>query len=86
MIAKPHIEFAKPDYSYDELEAQLKAYSPQPEKYPHDVPSIISIEEGLRAGRLGNVAVGGCLYKKQSSDYARHEQGHLALSPHRLPR
>ena len=63
MTDKPHIEFATPDYSYDELEAQVKAYTPQPEKYPHDIPSIISIEEGLRSGRLGNVAVGGCLYK-----------------------
>ena len=60
---KPSINFAKPDYNYDELEAQLKAYKPNPEKYPHDIPSIISIEEAIRAGRLGNVAVGGCLMK-----------------------
>ena len=63
MDEKPHIEFATPEYSYDELEAQLKAYTPQSDEYPHDAPAIISIEEGLRAGRLGNVAVGGCLYK-----------------------
>ena len=60
---KPKIEFATPEYSYDELAAQLAAYTPDPDKYPHDVPSIICIEEGIRAGRLGNVAVGGCLMK-----------------------
>jgi tRNA(adenine34) deaminase len=60
---KPQIEFATPDFNYDELETQLKAYQPDTARYPHDVPSIICIEEGLRAGRLGNVAVGGCLYK-----------------------
>ena len=60
---KPSIKFAKPDYGYDELEAQLKAYQANPEKYPHDIPSIISIEEAIRAGRQGNVAVGGCLVK-----------------------
>ena len=63
MTNKPEIHFAKPDYSYDELEAQLKAYTPQPEMYPHDIPAIICIEEGIRSGRLGNVAVGGCLMK-----------------------
>ena len=63
MVEKPSLSFAKPDYNYDELEAQLKAYTPDPEQYPHDVPSIISIEEGIRAGRMGNVAVGGCLLK-----------------------
>ncbi len=63
MSDKPEIHFATPEYTYDELEAQLKAYTPQPEKYPHDIPSIISIEEAIRAGRIGNVAVGGCLMK-----------------------
>lgn len=63
MSDKPIINFASPDYSYDELEAQLKDYAPQPEKYRHDVPSTISIEEAIRAGRSGNVAVGGCLMK-----------------------
>ena len=63
MADKPEIPFATPEYTYDELEAQLKAYTPQPEKYPHDIPSIISIEEAIRAGRIGNVAVGGCLMK-----------------------
>lgn len=63
MSEKPNLNFAKPDFNYDELEAQLKAYTPNPDKYPHDIPSIICIEEGIRAGRLGNVAVGGCLMK-----------------------
>ncbi len=60
---KPSLEFEKPRFDYDELEAQFRAYQPDPEKYPHDIPSIISIEEGIRAGRMGNVAVGGCLLK-----------------------
>lgn len=59
----PSLEFETPKYSYDELAAQLRAYTPDPEKFPHDIPSIISIEEGIRAGRAGNVAVGGCLMK-----------------------
>ena len=63
MSDKPQIEFATPAYSYDELEAQLAAYTPDPETYPHDIPSIICVEEGIRSGRLGNVAVGGCLMK-----------------------
>ena len=63
MSGKPEIHFATPGYSYDELEAQLRAYTPQPKKYPHDIPSVISIEEAIRAGRIGNVAVGGCLMK-----------------------
>ena len=60
---KPSLDFAKPAYNYDELAAQLKAYTPKPEKYAHDIPSIICIEEAIIAGRLGNVAVGGCLVK-----------------------
>ncbi len=63
MNEKPSLNFAKADYDYDELEAQLNAYQPDPARYPHDIPSIICIEEGIRAGRLGNVAVGGCLMK-----------------------
>ena len=60
MSEKPSLDFATPEYTYDELEAQLAAYTPDPDAYPHDVPAIISIEEGIRAGRMGNVAVGGC--------------------------
>lgn len=63
MSEKPSLEFATPDYSYDELAAQLTAYTPDPVTYPHDIPSIICIEEGIRAGRMGNVAVGGCLMR-----------------------
>ncbi len=59
----PSLDFEKPKYNYDELEAQLQAYRPGPKKFPHDGPSIVSIQEGIRAGRLGNVAVGGCLLK-----------------------
>ena len=63
MSEKPSLEFAEPEYSYDQLQEQLDAYVPQPDRYPHDVPSIISIEQGIRSGRMGNVAVGGCLLK-----------------------
>jgi tRNA(adenine34) deaminase len=59
----PSLHFETPKYTYGELEAQLKAYSPDPAKFPHDLPSIISIAEGIRAGRAGNVAVGGCMMK-----------------------
>ena len=58
MIAKPQIEFATPDYIYDEMQDQMRAYSPGLEKYPHDIPSIISIEEGLRAGAKGDQSAG----------------------------
>ena len=59
----PSLHFETPKYTYGELEAQLKAYSPDPANFPHDLPSIISIAEGIRAGRAGNVAVGGCMIK-----------------------
>ena len=62
MAEKPSLDFAQAEYTYDELEAQLKAYEPNTE-FTHDVPAMICIEEGIRAGRMGNVAVGGCLYK-----------------------
>ena len=76
---KPSLDFAEPAYNYDELEAQLKAYTPDPEKYPHDIQSIISIEEAIRAGRLGNVAVGGCLMK---DDEVVLRGGNKANSPY----
>lgn len=63
MSEKPSLEFATADYSYDDLEQQLSAYEPNTEQYPHDISAMICIEEGIRAGRMGNVAVGGCLYK-----------------------
>ena len=76
---KPSINFEEPAYNYDELTAQLKAYTPNPEKYVHDIPSIISIEEAIRAGRLGNVAVGGCLMK---GDEVILRDGNKANSPY----
>ena len=79
MSEKPSLDFAKPDYNYDELEAQLKSYKPNPEKYPHDIPSIISVEEAIRAGRMGNVAVGGCLLKH---DEVIHRDISKALAPY----
>ena len=64
MKEKPSLNFETPKYTYDELETQLQAYKANSDRYPHDVPSIISIAQGIRAGRLGNVAVGGCLLKR----------------------
>ncbi len=61
MDEKPSLSFEKPKWNYDELEQLLRDYQPAPDRFPHDVPSIISIEEAVRAGRMGNVAVGGCL-------------------------
>ena len=76
---KPSLNFEEPAYNYDELAVQLKAYTPNPEKYAHDIPSIISIEEAIRAGRLGNVAVGGCLMK---DDEVILRDGNKANSPY----
>ena len=56
MSETPSLHFEKPKFNYDELESQLSAYQPDPDRYPHDAPSIISIEEGIRAGRMGNIA------------------------------
>lgn len=61
MHEKPSLNFEKPKWNYNELEQQLNDYQPDPDRYAHDMPSIISIEEAIRAGRMGNVAVGGCL-------------------------
>lgn len=63
MAEEANLEFAEAEFTYDELADQLAAYAPDPDAYPHDVPSMISIAEGIRAGRMGNVAVGGCLLK-----------------------
>lgn len=60
-MERPEIHFDTPKFSYDELEDQLNAYEKNPEGYVHDVPSIICIRHGIRAGRNGSVAVGGCL-------------------------
>jgi tRNA(Arg) A34 adenosine deaminase TadA len=61
IIEKPKIHFAEPKYSYDELEQQLNEYEKNSKGFIHDIPSIISIRQGIRAGRNGSVAVGGCL-------------------------
>ena len=45
----------------------------------HDIPSIISIEEAIRAGRQGNIAVGGCLMK---GDEVILRDGNKANSPY----
>lgn len=58
---KPQIHFAEPKFNYDELEQQLNDYEANPKGFKHDGPSIISIRHGIRAGRHGSVAVGGCL-------------------------
>lgn len=79
MTEKLSLSFAKPAYNYDELEAQLKACTPNPEKYPHDIPSSISVEEAIRAGRMGNVAVGGCLLKH---DEVIHRDISKAIAPY----
>ena len=63
MTEEASLEFAEAEFTYDELAEQLAAYTPDPDAYPHDVTSMISIAEGIRAGRMGNVAVGGCLLK-----------------------
>ena len=39
------IEFAKPDFDYDELDSQLKAKVPSPKKSPHDVSAVVCIKE-----------------------------------------
>ena len=62
VLKKPKLEFQKPGFNYDELEHQLKDYEKNHEGYKHDEASIISIRQGIRAGRFGSVAVGGCLY------------------------
>jgi hypothetical protein len=63
MSEQPNLAFETPRFDYDQLETQLAGYIPDPQKHPHDVPSIISIEEGIRAGRIGDVAGGGYLLK-----------------------
>jgi hypothetical protein len=63
MTEEASLEFAEAEFTYDELADQLAGYTPDTDIYPHDVPSMISIAEGIRAGRMGNVAVGGCLLK-----------------------
>lgn len=61
MCKKPELHFDTPQFNYDELEQQLIDYEKNPEGFIHDKESIISIRQGIRAGRNGSIAVGGCL-------------------------
>ena len=61
MCEKPKIQFDKPLFNYDQLEEQLNDYVNNKEGFKHDQSSIISIRQGIRAGRHGSVAVGGCM-------------------------
>ena len=79
MSEAPNLDFPTPEFSYDELEAQLQDYVTDPERYPHDEASIISVEEAIRSGRNGNVAVGGCLYH---NDELIHRDQSKALAPY----
>jgi tRNA(adenine34) deaminase len=79
MAETPSLEFETPASSYNELEEQFRDYVPQPDAYRHDVPSIISIEEAIRAGRAGNIAVGGCLYH---DDQLIHRDQSKAIAPY----
>lgn len=82
MSDKPSIKFDTPKFSYEELEEQLDEYEKNPEGFKHDGPSIISIRQGIRAGRNGSVAVGGCLLH---NDEVISENMSKANSPyHRL--
>lgn len=63
MSEKPSLNFDTPKFTADELEEQLGAYEPETAQYPHDHPSIGSVRQGVHAGRMGNVAVGGCSQK-----------------------
>jgi len=38
MSEKPSLHFETPKFSYDELEAQLRDFQPDPDRYPHDAP------------------------------------------------
>ena len=61
----PSLDFATPEFTYDELEAKLAAYLPDPGRYPHDEAVVICVAEGIRAGRNGNIAV-----VQPANDYA----------------
>jgi len=79
MKEKPSLDFQKPKYSYDELEIQLHNYEKNPEGYMHDKPSIISIKEAIDAGRMGNIAVGGCVLH---NDKVIAQNGNKTLAPY----
>ena len=79
MAEQARLDFEQPKYTYDELERQVRDYEPNPTRFPHDGPSIVSIEEAIRAGRMGNVAVGGCLLK---GDNVIHRDVSKAIAPY----
>ena len=61
--SRPVLKFSVPPKGYDELEAELNAYTAQPELFIHDVPSIESVRLAIVAGRNKNVGVGGLMMK-----------------------
>jgi tRNA(adenine34) deaminase len=75
----PSLDFAPPEFNYDELEAKLDAYVPDPKRYPHDDAAVICVAEGIRSGRNGNIAVGGCLYHH---DQLIHRDQSKAIGPY----
>jgi tRNA(adenine34) deaminase len=75
----PSLDFAQPEFTYDELEERLADYRPDPQRYPHDEGAVICVAEGIRAGRNGNIAVGGCLYHH---DDLIHRDQSKALGPY----
>ena len=77
MAEEASLNFAKPEFTYDELEARQKAYVPDP-RYKHEHEAIICLEESIRAGRMGNVAVGGCL---KHHDEVIHRDVSKAVAP-----
>lgn len=78
MSEEANLNFAKPEFTYDELEAKLEAYEPQP-GFKHEHEAIICLEESIRAGRMGNVAVGGCLFH---NDGLIHRDVSKAVAPY----
>ena len=78
MTEDANLNFAKPEFTYDELEAKLSAYTPKP-GYAHEQEATICLEESIRAGRMGNVAVGGCL---KHHDQVIHRDISKAVAPY----
>ena len=79
MAEEASLAFHEPDFTYEELELQLQDYEQNPEGYKHDEPSVISIKEAIRAGRMGNIAVGGCLLRH---DKVIAQNGNKTLVPY----
>ncbi|MEP3046623.1 MAG: hypothetical protein ABJL55_01075 [Roseibium sp.] len=77
MTEEANLNFAKPEFTYDELETKLKAHVPD-RKYKHEREAIVCLEESIRSGRMGNVAVGGCL---KHHDEIIHRDVSKAVAP-----